>query len=1270
MKEDQPQANTDYNSTELLNLSKALLDFRPDTFDYENLTCEICRISGAEYGVFNLYSPDRKKFRSQAIYGKSLLVSKVYELLGFKLKHKEWEISPARLNELQRGHLVRLESISDLAKGVIPDTVSRTVASTLNIGSVYIVEITANENVLGDFILFFSRGSEIINKSVVSAFANLVGVAISREKDVATIKERDEEFKILTDRMTDVLWTCDLQFNATWVSPSVEKVLGFTVEERLKQPPYEVFPPHSQEQAVQIMASELLADKESDPDRTITVKFDYYHKDGSIRVLENSMSFIRNSEGVPVGIHGLSRDITERQKAEENLLKAKEQLERAGYMAKIGTWEVDFTTRDVYWSEVVRQILDVPPDKQLRLDDILDYYKEGDSRNRMYELVDKSRKNGEPFDEEFILIGHDGKEHWVRNIVHPILVDNECVRMVGTSQDITEKKLAENKLKESEQNYKYLQDLYRKMADIIPDMMWAKDCEGKYLFTNNSVCKNLLGAADTQEPVGKNDLFFSARSRNSNPLVSDWHTFGENCLNSDQEIINSGEAGQFDEYGNVRGKFLYLDVVKSPLRDDSGNIIGTVGTARDVTEKRKNEKKLQESEANLKAIIENTLENIWSVNTSFEIQYVNEVFAKAFQFVFGEELRIGGNIINVLPPDLRPVWKERYERAFRNEHFLFEDKITTNGNTIFIEVAMNPIIIGDKVVGAALYGRDVTEKTLAQVQINYLSELRKILVDLSSSFINLPVNELRSAIYGSLESIGRFVGADRAYVFEYNFEKRTASNTIEWCRKGISKQIDNMQDVPLVAFEKWVRMHREGKAVSARIDEESLEPEMRQLMQEQDIKSLITIPLVLHGDCLGFVGFDSVPDFHEYTENENQLLQVYAQMLMNVQDRIEREKKLVIAKEKAEESERLKTAFLANMSHEIRTPMNGILGFLDLMRSPELSEENRTSYSKIVIQSGNRLLSTLNDIIEISKIETTEMKVSLSAVNIGEMMKYFLAFFLPQAEEKGLVLKLAGHLSDDKAMIQTDKSKLESMLSNLLKNAIKFTARGSIEFGSYIEGNSLVFRVKDTGPGISPDLKEQIFRRFIQGDMSSTRHYEGAGLGLSIVKAYAELLNGRVWVESEPDQGAAFFFSVPYVPDPTPASPISENVRQTGTVKSGITVLVVEDDPAGYLYLEKILQSVKIKVIHTDNGPDTVSTVHENKTIDLILMDIKIPGFSGIEATKEIRKFNSSLPIIAQTAYAFPTDRDAAIDAGCNDYITKPINRTDLLRLIKKYTGT
>lgn len=374
---------------------------------------------------------------------------------------------------------------------------------------------------------------------------------------------------------------------------------------------------------------------------------------------------------------------------------------------------------------------------------------------------------------------------------------------------------------------------------------------------------------------------------------------------------------------------------------------------------------------------------------------------------------------------------------------------------------------------------------------------------------------------------------------------------------------------------------------------------------------------------------------------------------------------LIIAKEKAEESDKLKTVFLQNMSHEIRTPMNGILGFLSLLKKPHLNDEKKNQYIDIINESGERLLNTINDIIEVSKIESNQVVVRQSKVDIAEIMDFHLNFFIEKAKQKELFLHISQQLPKEKSLVETDKNLLGAILTNLLNNSIKFTNKGSIEFGNYLDANNLVFFVKDTGIGIPAHRQEAIFERFVYADLQLSRSHEGSGLGLSIVKSYVGMLNGKIWVESEIDKGSTFFFSIPYKPKYPIASNISEENNSQTQLNKQFTILIAEDDDISYKYLEIIIKPLNVNLLRAKNGKESVQFLKENPNISLILMDIKMPIMNGLEATSEIRKFNSTIPIIAQTAYAMNEDKENIIQVGCNDVITKPIDNNELIKLIK-----
>lgn len=377
---------------------------------------------------------------------------------------------------------------------------------------------------------------------------------------------------------------------------------------------------------------------------------------------------------------------------------------------------------------------------------------------------------------------------------------------------------------------------------------------------------------------------------------------------------------------------------------------------------------------------------------------------------------------------------------------------------------------------------------------------------------------------------------------------------------------------------------------------------------------------------------------------------------------------LIAAKEKAEESDRLKSSFLANMSHEIRTPMNGILGFMGLLQEPNLTGDERDEYIKIVKISGNRLLSTINDIIDISKIESGQSIVSISETDVNKIMQQLYRFFLPEAEEKGLGFQINELLPENNTRVQTDGYKLESVLVNLIKNALKFTRSGAIGFGCHIDGRLIRFTVSDTGVGIPPNRKGSIFERFVQAETSLSRPFEGSGLGLSISKAYVEMMGGEIMVKSELGKGSEFSFTIQYHPLQMVELPtLDQSVNGKVEIGSDKVILVAEDDDISFFFLKKVLANEKLRLVRAPDGMEAVRLCKEIPEIALVLMDIKMPLLDGYAATRQILGFRPDLPIIALTAYAFPDDNEKAINSGCVDYLSKPLNRDMLFKVLARH---
>ena len=384
----------------------------------------------------------------------------------------------------------------------------------------------------------------------------------------------------------------------------------------------------------------------------------------------------------------------------------------------------------------------------------------------------------------------------------------------------------------------------------------------------------------------------------------------------------------------------------------------------------------------------------------------------------------------------------------------------------------------------------------------------------------------------------------------------------------------------------------------------------------------------------------------------------------------EKEEELKRAKEKAEESDRLKSEFLANMSHEIRTPMNGIMGFTRLLKQEGPSDDAWEHYIDIIYQSSNQLLRVINDIVDYSKIQAGQYELEENEIHLNVLMEELKELF--DEEKKSMnkdkidIILSIPEQQEDKVII-SDHGKIKQIFTNLIDNALKFTLKGEIEIGFFIKNDYVNFFVSDTGIGISEEDQKIIFERFRQVDSSTSRNYGGTGLGLTICKTLVELMDGEITLSSEEEKGTTFYFKVPFI-EKQP----SYYHKETNTMDSfhwqHKIILIVEDHYKSYVQFENLLESTSVNIMHAESAGKAWEIFY-NEKIDLILMDIRLEGENGLDLTQRIRKIDQTTPIIAQTAYALSDDRKKCLDAGCDDYITKPIESETLFEKIDQFLG-
>jgi len=427
--------------------------------------------------------------------------------------------------------------------------------------------------------------------------------------------------------------------------------------------------------------------------------------------------------------------------------------------------------------------------------------------------------------------------------------------------------------------------------------------------------------------------------------------------------------------------------------------------------------------------------------------------------------------------------------------------------------------------------RDVTESIDMRQDLLYQSGFQRILMRLAARFINIPGSETDLVITDSLKQIGEYINVERSYIYRYDFESGTMTNTHEWCLSGTMPLIGQRQNIPVSHISDWSTYHRKGEPAMVE-NLKKLDPKdpIRLLLESIGIKSAITIPMISQDNCLGFVGFETVRDKRKWFDSEISLMKIFTGMMANLQEKITIEQSLFEARIKAEASDRLKTAFMNNISHEIRTPLNGIIGFGEIIANEQLSVEEKNQFLTVVQESSERLIQTIDDYLDISILVTGNQEIHAKNFKIVSLIEDVVEEFAVHGKAKNIpvVEEIPPELRQ--MSLHSDSDLIRKVLNHLIANSLKFTETGRVVIGLNRENGSCRFYVRDTGIGIAEEATKYVFESFMQEDLSSTRMYEGSGLGLSIVKGIVTLLGGEVSLHSVKGEGTTFYFTIPLDP--------------------------------------------------------------------------------------------------------------------------------------------
>ena len=685
-------------------------------------------------------------------------------------------------------------------------------------------------------------------------------------------------------------------------------------------------------------------------------------------------------------------------------------------------------------------------------------------------------------------------------------------------------------------------------------------------------------------------------------------------------------------------------------------------------------------------------DGIWDWNLRDNTLYLSPRWKNMIGYDDHELPNLYATFEDRLHPEDKPLYEAYLDRYLKAEIPVFRIEFRLrhrNGSYIWIlgkgEALRDKDGVPYRMAGSH---SDISAGKRVNEEIRHRSAFQMLLIELAISFVNKPLDDLDNSINRVLALVGEFSGVDRVYLFHYDYEHETMSNTHEWCASGIAADIQNLQDVPYKELLEWVSIHRRGEVVYIPDVKELKEDSIfRAGLEVKGIKSLITIPLNYAEECLGFVGFSSVRELKTWGDEEIALLRILAELITNAEIRHRNETALVNARFVAETANRAKSEFLANMSHEIRTPMNGVIGMTGLLLDTSLNAEQR-EYAQAVLSSAESLLNLINDILDFSKIEAGKLDLELLDFDLRKILDDFAAIMALRAAEKKLTLTCT--LSPDvNHLLRGDPGRLCQVLNNLAGNAIKFTHQGEVSVNVGVVSCSddetlLRFSVKDTGIGIPRQKINILFSSFTQVDASTTRRFGGTGLGLAICRQLVQLMGGEIGVNSLENKGSEFWFIIPFKKqknqvdgerdakkgsDVTVFQPLTK--VQDGALRGEIRLLLAEDSSVNQKVVMGILRKLGYHMDVVNNGVEVLKAL-ETQPYDLVIMDVQMPEIDGLEATRIIRNVHSAVlnhqvPVIALTAHAMQGDRELCMQAGMNDYVSKPIVPSVLVETLKKW---
>ena len=1072
------------------------------------------------------------------------------------------------------------------------------------------------------------RNVYVENNRIVS----IIGIAQDITESILSEEKLNVAKNLLSDTISSIksgFVLLDASSNYIYINNKAAELLGKSVQHLIGKNIWEEFPEKEGDLFYDNYQEVLKSQK--------TISFENYFEPWN-RWFENKI--MPTDNGVMMFFH----EITERKLNENKIKEAYNIINKSSSVAILCENKIDFPVK--FASENCIDLFGYSYEEflegKIKIHETVHPEDLPVIRNQVFELV-KSNNQTTIKLKPYRIITKSKNIKWVKANIDVIRdKSNKIINVQGIVEDISEQKKAEDLLFKSNQQIKH-QFNNTPLASII----W--DLDFNILEWNNSA-ERIFGYK-AEEVIGNPNK----------DLLTPPHLLEEMKRLRETSFIQNDSFRQTNENITKNGEIIICDWYSVTLKDAENNIIGAACLVDDITERIKARKLLEKSEKKYKDIFEKSIDSVLILKNGLFID-CNEATLKMFGYNDKE------SVLKLHPSQISPefqsdgsnsfdeaekVMKIALERGFNR--FRWEHK-RQNGDVFPAEVTLTKIEDVVNLVTIHAVVTDISDRVKKELLETVLYNISKAAssIDDFNEFSLYIKNELHKIIDTTNFYIGLYDEASDMIKMPIMVDEK--EDLIEFpAGKSLTGYVIKTNKPLMVNNLEHNKLIDEG--VVDLVGEES--------------KIWVGVPLKIQGKAIGAIAVQSYTNEIAYHKNDLQLLEFVADQISSSIQRKNTETKLRAALIKAQESDKLKSSFLANMSHEIRTPMNGIIGFSELSLNPNLSEFDRKRYANIVVNSSKQLLTIVNDILDISKIEAGVVKLNYESACLNHLMDDLYDFYKQTASDNYLKLICKKGLDSRKSIIEIDGPKLNQVLINLLSNSFKFTENGSIEFGYELKDDStLLFFVKDTGIGIDKEFQSVIFDRFMQAEMSLKKQSKGTGLGLAITKKFIELFHGKIWLESD-ENGTSVYFTIPYTKsnEKPITTVIDTKIKETPIEDMELTILIAEDEEYNMLYMKELFSNTDIKIIEAYNGKEAIELAQTHGDIELILMDIKMPVMSGIEALGIIKKLKPKIPIIALSAFAMESDKVSDLKNGFDGYLSKPIDRKKLFALIGKYAS-